>query len=235
MPLIYLIRHAQASFGSDHYDRLSALGMRQAEILGEYFAKEGLEFHTVYSGPMERLFETAQRTVSRANDRASEHQVVIAPEFNEYDAHGIIRFFAPTLAREDPAFAEAFLNVFTDPQALELVFERAMLRWISGRHPVPDTEPWPAFNLRVHTGLERLARDAGPTGRFAIVTSAGAICSIVQNALGLSDEQIIRLAMQVRNTSVSTIRYDGNRPTLISFDSVAHLEVQNRPELLTYR
>jgi len=30
---LYLIRHGQASFGKDNYDRLSPLGIRQARIL----------------------------------------------------------------------------------------------------------------------------------------------------------------------------------------------------------
>ena len=35
MATIYLIRHGQASFGSDDYDQLSQLGIRQAEVTGE--------------------------------------------------------------------------------------------------------------------------------------------------------------------------------------------------------
>src|SRR5690606_40460973 len=41
MPLILLVRHAQASFGTDDYDRLSELGRQQARWLGEYFAARG--------------------------------------------------------------------------------------------------------------------------------------------------------------------------------------------------
>ena len=32
MASLYLIRHGQASFGSDHYDQLSPLGQRQADL-----------------------------------------------------------------------------------------------------------------------------------------------------------------------------------------------------------
>jgi len=33
MPVVYLIRHGQASFGAQDYDVLSATGHRQAEVL----------------------------------------------------------------------------------------------------------------------------------------------------------------------------------------------------------
>ncbi|MCH1491392.1 MAG: histidine phosphatase family protein, partial [Luminiphilus sp.] len=32
MASIYLIRHGQASFGSDNYDQLSPVGQRQADV-----------------------------------------------------------------------------------------------------------------------------------------------------------------------------------------------------------
>ena len=34
MPIVYLVRHAQASFGTENYDRLSERGRRQSRWLG---------------------------------------------------------------------------------------------------------------------------------------------------------------------------------------------------------
>ena len=47
MSLVYLVRHAQASFGARDYDRLSELGRQQARWLGDYFAGRGLRFARV--------------------------------------------------------------------------------------------------------------------------------------------------------------------------------------------
>jgi broad specificity phosphatase PhoE len=235
MPLIYLIRHAQASFGSQDYDRLSEVGMRQAEILGEYFANLGFTFRCVYSGPMVRQISTAQRAASRADNGEGGLNVVVAAEFNEYDVHKIIQFFAPGIARQDFEFSEACRNFFRVRQALEMVFERVMGRWASGSCDVPGCETWLDFNMRVRVGLDRVRLEAGPNERIAIFTSAGVIASMLRYVLGLSDEQAIRLALHVLNTSVSVFRYDGNLPILLSYNSVAHLELQHRPELLTYR
>ncbi len=60
MSVIYLIRHGQASFGTDNYDQLSAVGREQSAILGSYFATLGEPIHRIYTGTLERQRETAQ-------------------------------------------------------------------------------------------------------------------------------------------------------------------------------
>jgi broad specificity phosphatase PhoE len=60
MAIIYLIRHGQASFGAEDYDRLSELGRRQSQVLGEYFRGAGVVFDAVYSGDLLRQRETAR-------------------------------------------------------------------------------------------------------------------------------------------------------------------------------
>ena len=59
MAELFMVRHGQASFGTDDYDRLSALGERQGEWLGEYFAERGFVFDRVLAGSMRRQRSTA--------------------------------------------------------------------------------------------------------------------------------------------------------------------------------
>ena len=58
MPELILVRHAQASFGTGDYDRLSELGHRQARWLGEYFRDHERDFDHILSGDMVRHRET---------------------------------------------------------------------------------------------------------------------------------------------------------------------------------
>ena len=58
MASLYLIRHGQASFGSANYDQLSALGQRQADLSGHFFADIGLHFGQAVSGDLSRQQET---------------------------------------------------------------------------------------------------------------------------------------------------------------------------------
>ena len=80
MATIYLIRHGQASFGTDNYDRLSDLGSRQAEVLGEYFRDHGIAFDAVYSGDLQRQRETARLALQNQARHVPHH---IDPRFNE--------------------------------------------------------------------------------------------------------------------------------------------------------
>ena len=49
MGSLYLVRHGQASFGADNYDKLSELGHRQCVRLGEYFRHKGVRFDAALS------------------------------------------------------------------------------------------------------------------------------------------------------------------------------------------
>ncbi len=64
MATIYLIRHGQASFGAEDYDKLSELGCRQATVVGEYFRDCGVHFDAVYSGDLSRQRETARLAIA---------------------------------------------------------------------------------------------------------------------------------------------------------------------------
>ena len=64
MATIYLVRHGQASFGAENYDKLSDLGCRQATVVGEYFRDQGIHFDAVYSGDLSRQRNTARLAIA---------------------------------------------------------------------------------------------------------------------------------------------------------------------------
>src|SRR5260221_14084492 len=59
MSRLLLVRHGQASFMEQDYDKLSATGETQARLLGEYWAERRILFNHVYSGPRRRQLDTA--------------------------------------------------------------------------------------------------------------------------------------------------------------------------------
>ena len=63
MSEIYLIRHGQASFGEEVYDKLSPMGIRQARVLARHLARLNPSFDMVYCGTMERQRVTAQEVL----------------------------------------------------------------------------------------------------------------------------------------------------------------------------
>lgn len=60
MSVLYLVRHGQASFGSDDYDRLSDLGREQGRIAGRFLAAQGVEPVSIIHGEMLRQRQTAE-------------------------------------------------------------------------------------------------------------------------------------------------------------------------------
>jgi len=235
MSEIYFIRHAQASFGQENYDQLSPLGIRQAEILGDYLKGLGLDFHVVYAGSMERQIGTAHLVMSRLGKDQPGLDPRIAAEFDEYDSRSIIRSQVQDMSREDPTISEALPRFYRDQRSFQYIFERAVLRWVSGRYEIPLVETWQTFTHRVRKGVNNVMSDNGPRRRIAVFTSGGVISAVMQMALGLSNEDAIQLSWQILNTSVSTFKYSEKGFGLSSFNLLAHLELHNDAELLTYR
>jgi broad specificity phosphatase PhoE len=235
MSEICFARHAQASFGKEDYDRLSNLGMRQAEILADYLVRMGLDFHAVYSGSMERQIATAKKLLSAMGNQKDTPDLHIVPELNEYDSRLVIKSYVPDLIREDPAVSDALAQMYTDRRSFQMVFERAVLRWISGRNDLEGVETWKAFKARVHQGVKMIMEENGRKKRILVFTSGGAISTVMQMALSLTDEETIRLSWQIQNTSLSVFKYSGKDFSLSSFNSLVHLQLLGDPTLLTYR
>jgi broad specificity phosphatase PhoE len=235
MSVIYFIRHAQAAFGSEDYDRLSALGRSQSRILGDHLTRRGLCFDRIYAGTMHRQISTAEEVLGRWGLDGVRGEVHTAAEFNEYDSAGVISSQVPGMLEEDPSLSKAVETMFEDRFSFQTVFEKAMLRWISGQWDHPGIETWKAFQGRVCTGVSRLMNENGAKKSLVVFSSGGPIAAAMQLALGLSDQETLQLGWQILNTSVSAFKYNRDRLTLFSFNGVAHLELWNDPKLITYR
>jgi len=233
MSVIYMIRHGQASFDGDPYDRLSELGRTQCGILGEHFSRMGIRFDAAYSGSLRRQKETAENVLERMEYRKAP-DVKILSQLNEYDSQVIIASQLPAMISEDPTLAEDARRM-SERRSFQRVFEGAMLRWVSGLHDNEGVETWPLFSSRVQKAIGRIMEENGRKKTVAVFTSGGPICATVQMAIGVSGEVAVRLNWQVRNTSVSEFKYNDEGIFLASFNWVHHLQSRKEPALLTYR
>jgi broad specificity phosphatase PhoE len=232
---LYLIRHAQASFGKPDYDELSEMGLTQSRLLAEYFEQTGRSFAALYCGEMKRHRDTAaalsQKPVLFSGDPAPR----LLPEFNEFDLATVVNLQLPLLIREKPSLEADLENLFTDPHVLYQVLNLSLSRWINNPEGLEGVETWPAFTGRVRKGLARIIRESGKGNTVALVTSGGPLAALLQTALSLPDLDAVDLAWQIRNASVSTFKFSEQRFSLSSFNSVAYLELQRDPSLITYR
>lgn len=237
MATLALIRHGQASFLAEDYDRLSPLGERQSTLLGEHWARRGVTFDRVYSGPRVRQIRTAE-LVGEAVRRGGGAwpAPVILEELDEMRAEDVFKHALPELSRADPRIAEllaAFEAAKARPDAgrrFQSLFSSVMAMWVRGEIQAPGIEPWSDFLSRVRRGIA-LVR-AGGGGRVAAFSSGGPVSAAMQLALGTADEATLELAWVVRNAAISEFLYSGDRFTLSSFNTLAHLD---DPALWTYR
>jgi broad specificity phosphatase PhoE len=242
---IILARHGQASFLEQDYDKLCANGETQAKLLGEYWARRGLAFGGVYSGPRVRQRETA-RIVSEAYRSAGVDfpETVVMSEFDEYQAEAVLRECLPQLLRVNAEINElhrAYKGSGESGESaqsgarrktFQKLFEAVISKWVAGEVSADGIEPWNEFCLRVERGLAQVVRDTPPAASAVIFTSAGTIGAATRRALHLSAADTLQLTWMSRNASFSEFLASGERFTLSTFNTHPHLDGDG---LLTYR
>jgi broad specificity phosphatase PhoE len=236
---IFLVRHAQASFGERDYDKLSGTGETQARLLGEYWARRGVAWDRVCTGPRVRQKDTAA-IVGEAYRKAGLDfpKPTVMLEFDEYHGDAVLERGLPGLVARDPEvhrLYEAFESSGSSASRIknfQRLFEVVIGRWVEGEIPLDGIESWTEFCVRVQRGLAKIAAGDGRGQQVAIVTSGGPISVAMQRALELSAQNTLRVAWMVRNCASSEFLASGTRFTLSSFNEVPHLDDAS---LLTYR
>lgn len=206
MATFVIVRHAQASFGSENYDALSTLGVTQAEATGRYFADRGTAFDRVLIGPRERHADTARRLVG------PQREVTVVDALDECGAApGLMqRILAHREGASKREVLERYLHV------LEV--------WGRGGHDEPGFETRAQFGHRVARWFEQACTDLGPGERVLVVTSAGVIALLVCSILQAPAAAWGQMMNTMRNASISELLVSGRRRSLASFNSTAHLE-----------
>jgi broad specificity phosphatase PhoE len=239
MSHLLLVRHGQASFLEQNYDKLSAKGEAQSRLLGEYWARHRLVVDRVYSGPRVRQQETA-RIVGEAYKRAGRRwpEVKVMKAFDEFRAEAVIEQALPPLIQDDAEIRTMYQD-FEKAEGQEQrfktfqrMFEVIVGRWAAGELSVPGIEPWADFCDRVQGGFASLAQNGNRGQRIVIFTSGGPTGVAMQRALKLSTEATLKTAWMVANSAYSQFLFSGNRFTLTSYNSYPHITDR---EFLTYR
>ncbi|CAE6717054.1 histidine phosphatase family protein [Paraburkholderia haematera] len=223
MAELYLVRHGQASFGADNYDELSPSGRTQSRWLGEYFAQAELRFDRVVIGTMQRHRQTADAIL----DAMGGPQAEVAQDagLNEYDFHAL---FAALGEEGMPPGWSAASSKKDFYEGLRQVLQL----WADDRLPGPVPETWRQFQARVQRARIELQRAGGK--RVLVVSSGGPIAVTAQQVLQAPAETAIALNMQIRNSSVCQYVFNDSAMSLVSFNSVPHLERAERHEFVTY-
>ena len=241
MSTVYLVRHGQAGTRDD-YDALSALGRRQARLLGEHFVSQGIQFAAAFAGGLSRQRQTAEE-VSAAFPRAgvSFPSLGIDSRWNEFDLGKVYSEIASQLCAEDHQFRleyEKMREQIRASDGADAAIHRKWLpcdtklvsAWISGRYAYSG-ERWQQFSERV--ACCRL--DTGNSQQrenIVVFTSATPIAIWAGMSLDIRDDRLMHLAGVLYNASYTVMRLRDGHLRLFTFNAAPHLSA---PGLRTHR
>lgn len=221
MGTLYLVRHGQASFGTDDYDVLSPLGHRQARRLGDYWRGKGLVFEAAYTGTLRRHRETF------AGIAAGLEAVPVAeerPALNEYDAAAVVATVHPDPL--PPAHTpEQYRHHFR-------LLREGLARWMDGSAQPAGMPAFKDFSAGIAAVLEEVR--TRHTGNVLVASSGGPIATAVGQVLGTPAATTIELNLRIRNCAVTELVFTPRRHTLLTFNTLPHLDADEHRDWHTF-
>lgn len=219
---LYVVRHGQASFGADDYDQLSALGHQQSVRLGEYWRERGMQFEAVITGSLNRHRQTWEGIQQGLQD--TELKALVWPGLNEYDSEAVIHCINPEpLAK--PNTPELYKHHFG-------LLRKGLQEWMNGRTQPAGMPTFVDFVQGISDALAHVRQHH--TGDVLIVSSGGPISTAVGTLLGTPPESMIEMNMRIRNTAVTECVYNPKRTTLVSFNTLNHLDTKPYSDWVTF-
>ncbi|MEZ5353861.1 MAG: histidine phosphatase family protein [Bryobacteraceae bacterium] len=239
MSLLTVVRHGQASFLAENYDRLSPLGEEQARLLGRYWVAAGTTFDRIFTGPAERQIRTA--AIAGEELRAAGRQwpePECLPDLDEFPAEPVVRAFLPGLMEQHEHLRQWVDQLqngadrAVKQRAFDSILRDVSQRWLRGEVGSAEIPSWQDFCHRVESAIAAITEGAPKSTRAAVFTSAGPMAATARVALRLSYEATLELTWSPRNASVSDFLFTPGRFSLSCFNTTPHLA---EPRLITYR
>lgn len=218
---IMLLRHGQASFGAPDYDCLSTTGARQATLFGQYSQKNFEPFDLIVSGPMKRHRQTTDAVLE---ELAEPVPTRVHDGLREFD-------FSDLLDAARARYPEGWCESDAPRKDYYHNIRRAMVCWIKGEVDGRDG-PWQDFRQGALDALNDIC--AMSSRRVLVSSSGGPIAIMIARVLGLHDQGIIDLMVQMKNTAMNRVLYNGSGFALDSYNDVAHLQEAGCSNLTTF-
>lgn len=221
MGQLYLVRHGQASLGADDYDQLSALGARQAQRLGEHWKGQDLKFDAVITGTLKRHIQTLEGIQQGLGTAC---KATLWPGLNEYDSEAVIR-----CVHEGP------LSKPTSPEGYREHFRllrQGLKAWMTGQAQPLGMPPHAEFLGGITHALDHIR--AQHDGNVLLVSSGGPISMAVGHVLNLEVDSVIELNLRMRNSAFCEFSFNPKRHSLVSFNTIPHLETPSHKGWVTY-
>lgn len=239
MSRLIFVRHGQASFFSDDYDKLSPLGEEQSRVLAAYWLDRGLHIDKAYCGTLQRQRRTAD-LVGEAYTTAAMPwpELQILRGLNEYPADDIMGTLLPELVARDERFRRLQEDADNAPddkaryRTFHRLLEAVMQEWINKTYESNGFMTWVEFRDGVRTAIQEITQTEERGLTVAVFSSGGPIGVSVQTVLEAPDLKASELNWRINNCSLTEFTFSGDRIALDTFNAVPHI---TDPALLTYR
>ncbi|WP_099827080.1 histidine phosphatase family protein [Oceaniglobus indicus] len=204
---IVLVRHGQANSAAKteaDYDRLSDLGHRQAEWLGDWFRDQGEVFDDTFCGSLNRHHQTAD--AMGAGERHED------PRLNEMDYFNL-----------GHALEASHGVPFPGPDEFAAHVPQVMNAWHDAQ--IMGNETFAAFESRITAALTEAATEGR---RVLCITSGGVIGMVMRHILQLDPTRLAHVLLPIRNTSVHRLWIRDDAMILSGFNATPHLDRADR-------
>lgn len=227
MSLLYLVRHGQASAGTHDYDRLSETGRQQARLLGHWWKTHEFKPDHVHHGTLVRQRDTALSALEAMEIPSDQMACQVHAGLDEYKHRIVESYFAHESANETPESMtfEEYLGI------MQRWRDQAPVK--NAPEPELPMESWHEFKARGWQTVQALHKNGQAGDRHVFFTSGGVIANIVSNVLDLDFEHTIDAIWRIRNSSVTTLHYDGENARLVDFNTIPHLQTRPDRSLIT--
>jgi broad specificity phosphatase PhoE len=223
MPVVLLIRHAQASFGEVDYDALSDVGIAQVGALHRSLTRRGIVADRVVTGSLRRQLDTARPWASAAT---------VDARWNEYDANDVLSHHSTSKARPSRAATDPGQPISS--REFQVVLDEALGEWVDAAARSRCAQPWPDFVARAEAALADLVAGLGSGETALVFTSSGVIAALAASLIDAPDRAFVPLNRASVNAAITKVIVGGRGRTLITYNDHSHLE-EVRSDLVTYR
>jgi broad specificity phosphatase PhoE len=208
MTSIYLVRHGQTAWNKEEIFRgridvpLDETGLRQAELAGEYF--KGMEIHAIYSSPLSRALETAQKIAQFHNTKVQPLQGILDMSFGRWEGQSHL-----DIQKND---REIYRQWREEPHLVRL----------------PSGESLDDVRVRAMAALEEVIRNH--PGKTLILVSHRVVNKVlICGILGLDNSHFWQITQDT--TAINLIKYKEGQYILSLMNETCHLKALKEKRL----
>ena len=221
MGTLHLVRHGQASFGADDYDKLSDLGHRQCVKLGEYFRFKGIRFDAAIVGSLTRQTESLAGICEGLQATPA---TLSWPGLDEYDSGAVISAVHPE-PLERPSSPEMVRHHFR-------LLRDGLTQWMAASLSPAGMPSYADWVAGISGALDHVR--ASHSGHVLLVSSGGPIATAVGLVTGMSTAATIELNLRIRNSSLTEFAFTPKRHILVTYNTLPHLDHPDHADWITY-